>query len=115
MKHCVVVYARPERQWQWSVSLDDTATVGDALAGARAQAVGLDVPWDGAVGIFGALCDRDAVPRDGDRIEIYRPLRADPKVTRRERVKAGRQARDRALSAQPSPPPARNPKAGRQS
>ena len=113
MKRCVVVYALPERQWQWRVSLSDAATVDEALAGARAQAAGLDVPWDGAVGIFGALCDRNAVPRDGDRIEIYRPLRADPKVTRRERVKAGRRERDRALSGLPSPPPGRSSKPGR--
>jgi len=115
MKRCVVVYALPARQWQWRVSLDDSATVGEALAAARAQATGLDVPWDGAVGIFGALCDHNAVPRDGDRIEIYRPLRADPKVTRRERVKAGRQERDRAASRHPSPPPVRTSKPGRQS
>jgi uncharacterized protein len=96
MKRCLVVFARPARQWQWQVSLADSATVADALEQARRQAVGLDVPWDGSVGIFGALCDRNAVPRDGDRIEIYRPLKADPKESRRERVKARRQAQDQA-------------------
>jgi|SRR5688572_16408807 putative ubiquitin-RnfH superfamily antitoxin RatB of RatAB toxin-antitoxin module len=112
MKRCLVVYALPDRQWQWQVTLADPDTIAEALEQARAQAGSLEVPWEGEVGIFGALCDRNAVPRDGDRIEIYRPLRADPKVSRRERVKAGKAERDRALSRRPSPQPARNPKSG---
>ena len=102
MKRCLVVYALPERQWQWQVALADDATVGDALDAAHMQAGDLAVPWEGAVGIFGALCDRNARPRDGDRIEIYRPLRADPKESRRERVKARRKAQDQAGARPPS-------------
>ena len=102
MKRCVVVYALPERQWQWQVTLADTDTVAEALAQARVQAGDLAVPWESQLGIFGALCDRNAVPRDGDRIEIYRPLKADPKESRRERVRARRQARDQAPPRPPS-------------
>ena len=102
MKSCTVVFATPDRQWQWRVELADAGTVGEALQLARAAAGSIDGPWDAPVGIFGALCDRNAVPRDGDRIEIYRPLRADPKVSRRERVKARKRAPDRA-AAPPSP------------
>jgi putative ubiquitin-RnfH superfamily antitoxin RatB of RatAB toxin-antitoxin module len=98
MKRCTVVYATPLRQWMWQVALEDSATVREALEQARAQDPELDVPWEGAVGIFGALCARDAVPADGDRIEVYRPLRADPKESRRARVTARRAARDRASS-----------------
>ena len=98
MKRVVVVFALPERQWTWPLELADAATVGDALERARTAAGDVPVPWEGQVGIFGALCDRSAVPRDGDRIEIYRALRADPKVSRRERAKAVRQARDQAPS-----------------
>ena len=98
MKRCTVAYATPERQWLWVVTLPDSATVADALEQARAQAAGLEVPWNADVGVFGELCDRAAVPRDGDRIEIYRPLKADPKVSRRERVKARKAAQDRELS-----------------
>lgn len=36
-------------------------------------------------GIWGRKCPHDAVLRDGDRIELYRPLKVDPKVARRER------------------------------
>ena len=96
MKRCTVAFALPERQWLWEIELAVGATVGDALAGARAVAEFVEIPWDGAVGIFGVPCDHQFVPRDGDRIEIYRPLRADPKESRRARVKAGRAARDSA-------------------
>ena len=98
MKRCTVAYATPGRQWLWVVTLPDSATVADALEQARAQAAGLDVPWNADVGIFGELCDRAAVPRDGDRIEIYRPLKTDPKESRRERAKARKAAQDRELS-----------------
>jgi len=98
MKRCTVAYATPERQWLWVVTLPDSETVADALEQARAQAAGLDVPWNADVGVFGELCDRAAVPREGDRIEIYRPLKADPKVSRRERAKARKAAQDRELS-----------------
>lgn len=98
MKRCTVVFAMPDRQWSWSVTLDDAGTAGQALDQARAAAGSLEVPWDAPIGIFGALSDRSAVLRDGDRVEIYRPLRADPKESRRARAKAGKQARDSAPS-----------------
>jgi len=97
-----VIFATPQRQWQWQVELHEAGTVGEALDSARAAAGKVEIPWDAPVGIFGALCNRDAVPRDGDRIEIYRPLRADPKESRRERAKARKQAPGSA-AARPSP------------
>jgi len=100
MKRCIVAFATPERQWLWTLLLPADATVADALALARAQAVSVDVPWDADVGIFGELCDRAAVPRDGDRIELYRPLKSDPKESRRARA----QARKAAPGREPSRP-----------
>ena len=104
MKQCTVAFATPSRQWLWKVVLPDEATVADALAQARAQwqearetAEG-NVPWDADVGIFGELCDRSAVPRDGDRVELYRPLTSDPKESRRERARAKKAAPDREPS-----------------
>lgn len=38
------------------------------------------------VGIYGKLKPLDIVLRDRDRVEIYRPLLADPKESRRKRV-----------------------------
>jgi putative ubiquitin-RnfH superfamily antitoxin RatB of RatAB toxin-antitoxin module len=101
MKHCTVAFATPDRQWLWQLQLPDDATVADALAQARVQAAEADVPWEADVGIFGELRDRAAVPRDGDRIEIYRPLKLDPKESRRERARARKAAPDR----ESSPPP----------
>lgn len=99
MKRCQVSFALPVRQWTWQVDLPEQGTVEEALRCARQQAIGLDIPWDTAdVGIFGELCDRAASPRDGDRIEIYRALRSDPKVSRRARAAAGKAAADPASS-----------------
>jgi len=111
MKKCTVAFATPARQWSWQVSLHDEATVADALAEARAQTTGNTapaesiVPWDADVGIFGELCDRSAVPRDGDRVELYRPLTSDPKESRRERARARKAAPDREPSRLPSQSP----------
>ena len=46
------------------------------------------------VGIFGKLKTMDTVLREGDRIEIYRPLQADPKETRRRRAAHRKHAKD---------------------
>jgi uncharacterized protein len=40
----------------------------------------------GNIGIFSKLCTEDTVLNEGDRIEIYRPLKADPKEARRRRA-----------------------------
>jgi uncharacterized protein len=103
MKTCVVVFALPDRQRSWTVSLAEDADVAAALAAARAQAGDESVPWDADVGIFGESCERDAVPRDGDRIEIYRPLRSDPKESRRARAAARRRGLDPAAARLPTP------------
>ena len=97
-KRCTVVYALHEHQRLWTVELPPEASVGDALEAARRQAeagreeeVAAQVPWQSApVGIFGEIVERGHVPEDGDRIEIYRPLQHDPKLTRRERARRHR-------------------------
>jgi putative ubiquitin-RnfH superfamily antitoxin RatB of RatAB toxin-antitoxin module len=99
-KRCQVVYATRASQLTWTVELAETATVADALLTAREMATrdlgaaaALDIPWESAsVGIFGQVCARSTVPADGDRIEIYRPLAADPRERRRERVRTQRRA-----------------------
>lgn len=42
------------------------------------------------LGIFSKAVKPDTVLRDGDRVEIYRPLQADPKAVRRQRAEAGK-------------------------
>jgi putative ubiquitin-RnfH superfamily antitoxin RatB of RatAB toxin-antitoxin module len=41
-------------------------------------------------GIFGELAGPETVLKEGDRVEIYRPLAVDPKEARRRRAAAGR-------------------------
>jgi putative ubiquitin-RnfH superfamily antitoxin RatB of RatAB toxin-antitoxin module len=49
---------------------------------------------DGLVaGVWGRRQPPDHVLRDGDRVEIYRPLRVDPKEARRQRYRIGQRAR----------------------
>ncbi|HET9693365.1 MAG TPA: RnfH family protein [Steroidobacteraceae bacterium] len=45
------------------------------------------------LGIFGAVCEPSRPLRDGDRVEIYRPLKHDPRELRRERAAAARERR----------------------
>src|SRR5262245_48116070 len=86
-KRCVVAYATPTRQYLWEVELAADATIQQAINAARLASNAEDVPWDEAdVGLFGELKTRADIPRDGDRIELYRPLAHDPKESRRDRV-----------------------------
>ncbi len=94
-----MAYATRERQYLWAVELAAEATVADALTAARSVASAAaianpdSVPWEAAaVGIFGEPCERADVPRDGDRIEIYRPLNDDPRQRRREHVRRQRKS-----------------------
>jgi putative ubiquitin-RnfH superfamily antitoxin RatB of RatAB toxin-antitoxin module len=93
-KRCVVAYATRTRQYLWSVELPGQASIADALAAARAAAdPAAAIPWDAApVGIFGEPRARTDVCADGDRIELYRPLRRDPRERRRERVQRERRS-----------------------
>jgi uncharacterized protein len=83
-KKCIVAYAGPVRQYLWPVVLPADATIGEAIEAVKGRAPGAQVPWDTApVGVFGELRSRADRPADGDRIELYRPLRADPRARRR--------------------------------
>lgn len=74
---------------------------GSTLAAALAAA-GLDEPAPGLLGVWGRKAEVGQMLRDGDRVEVYRPLRVDPKRARRERF--GRQgARSAGLFAQRRP------------
>ncbi|HTU66841.1 MAG TPA: RnfH family protein [Steroidobacteraceae bacterium] len=91
-KRCTVAYALPQKQFLWEVELGGEACVADLLEQARLQAAarGEDgpVPWDSpAIGIFGEPCRREDIPRDQDRVEIYRGLVNDPRTSRRARVR----------------------------
>lgn len=89
-----VVYALPAEQAILQVYLLEGATVEDAI---RASGV-LDAHPEidlakNKVGIFSKLVKLDETVRDRDRVEIYRPLIADPKEVRRKRAEEGKVTR----------------------
>ena len=95
-KRCLVVYAGPEGEFCWPLELPAAASIAVALAAARAAAgpAAAALPWDSAaIGVFGERRERDATFADGDRIELYRELRCDPRARRRERAARQRRAR----------------------
>lgn len=87
-----VVYALPHRAEVVQVSLPEDATVKDALSASGLLAKYPDIEPDGAnkIGVFAKLVKLDAVLRDRDRVEIYRPLIADPKAVRKKRAEEGK-------------------------
>jgi putative ubiquitin-RnfH superfamily antitoxin RatB of RatAB toxin-antitoxin module len=92
-KRCTVAWATRTQTHLWNLELPVAANIADALAAARRApgAEQLAIPWDTAqVGVFGELRRRDELFADGDRIELYRPLRHDPRERRRERVRERR-------------------------
>jgi putative ubiquitin-RnfH superfamily antitoxin RatB of RatAB toxin-antitoxin module len=89
-----IAYAEPRRAIQKFFRLAPGSCVADALrlAALEPDFAGVDL-WNGALGIFGRLTRADHALQDGDRIEIYRPLTADPKAARRARAKQARRTK----------------------
>ena len=86
-----VVYALPGEQILLKRQVPAGTTVADAIQASgildKHPEIDLNV---NKLGIFGKLTKADAVLRDKDRIEIYRPLIADPKEVRRKRAEEGK-------------------------
>lgn len=86
-----VVYALPHEQTLLKLAVPEGTTLGEALRLSRIQDKYPEVDVDkGKFGIFGKLSKADTVLREHDRIEIYRPLIADPKEVRRKRAEEGK-------------------------
>jgi putative ubiquitin-RnfH superfamily antitoxin RatB of RatAB toxin-antitoxin module len=82
-----VVYALPDRATEIELRLPPGATVADALE--RSGLAGLHPEVDTLrcpVGIFGRRVQRQRLLAEGDRVEVYRPLVAQPKDARRQRA-----------------------------
>ncbi len=82
-----ICYAAPDLQVRKPVRVDAGATVQQAImqSGVMRECTAIDLTVC-RVGIYGKLKTLETVLRDKDRIEIYRPLIADPMDTRRRRV-----------------------------
>lgn len=86
-----VTYAKPERQEVVSLKLPAGSTIKQAIeaSGLMARYPEIDLAKT-KVGIYGKLSRMDTVVRDRDRIELYRPLIADPKEVRKQRAAEGK-------------------------
>lgn len=84
----------PERQQLVRLDVPEGTTAMAAVEQAGLEERLPEVEVDpGRIGIFGRLCKPDTVLRDGDRVEVYRPLKADPKEVRRRMAELERRRR----------------------
>ncbi len=83
-----VVYALPAGQTVVRLCVSTQATVKQAIerSGLLAQHAEIDITT-ARVGVFGKRVRLDAPLNAGDRVEIYRGLKVDPKEARRRRVR----------------------------
>lgn len=89
--HVEVVYARPELQEVTKLSLPEGSTVGQAIeaSGLLAKHPEIDLAKN-KLGVYAKLTKVETPLRDRDRVEIYRPLIADPKEVRKQRAAEGK-------------------------
>lgn len=86
-----IVYGYTDRQLLLSLDVAESATIEQAIeqSGIMQQFDDIDLSVN-KVGIFGKLTKLSTGLKSGDRIEIYRPLLADPKEVRRRRAAEGK-------------------------
>ena len=86
-----VVYALKDKQELVALKLSSGATAREAVehSGLLEKYPEIDFARN-KLGVFARLVKPDAVLRDRDRVEIYRPLIADPKEVRKQRAAEGK-------------------------
>jgi putative ubiquitin-RnfH superfamily antitoxin RatB of RatAB toxin-antitoxin module len=84
-----IAYATPEKQVLLKIEAPVDCTVANAieLSGIREEFPDMELDPK-AVGIFSRKVSMDHELKEGDRVEIYRPLVADPKEMRKQRARA---------------------------
>jgi len=89
-----VAFAIPDEQVIIPISIAEGANVEEAIiqSGIMERFPQINLEKD-KIGIFSKICKKDAKLRDKDRIEIYRPLIADPKEMRKLRAAQGKAMR----------------------
>jgi uncharacterized protein len=90
--HVEVVYALPEHHESVQLRLPEGACVKQAIEASGLLALFPDIDPGGRnkLGIYARLVKPDEPLRDQDRLEIYRPLIADPKAVRKKRAEDGK-------------------------
>lgn len=91
-----VAYAKPDEQVILAVQAMSGITLSQAVekSGIMQRFPEIDLKTN-KFGIFGKAAKADTPLRDGDRVEIYRPLIADPKEQRKKRAAEGKQLKKR--------------------
>lgn len=85
-----VVFAMQAQQCLLPVRLSQGSTVADAIKASGIAARFPDEDLDACkVGVWGRVVSRARVLADGDRVELYRPLRLDPREARRQLAAVG--------------------------
>ena len=86
-----VAYALPKKQLILPIKVKEGTTAEEAIkiSGIIKKFPEIDLNMN-QIGIFGKLTQKDHVLRERDRVEIYRPLIADPKEIRRQRAAEGK-------------------------
>ena len=87
-----ITYALPDRQELVTIDLPEGSTVMQAVeaSGLLQKYPEIDPGGVNKLGVFAKLAKADTVLRDRDRVEIYRPLIADPKEVRRQKAAEGK-------------------------
>ncbi|MEI7783413.1 MAG: RnfH family protein [Betaproteobacteria bacterium] len=97
--HCLA----PRQVQEYQLDLPEGANAQQALQACGIWGEPLEQDTSGwQIGIWGRRCSASSDLHEGDRLELYRPLRVDPKVARRERFK-GQGARSAGLFARRRP------------
>lgn len=82
-----VIYALPKEQITFTVSVEQGATAQQAIEASGILAKYPEIELNkNKLGIYSRLIKLDTVLQDGERVEIYRPLIADPKEMRKRRA-----------------------------
>ncbi len=82
-----VVYALPEKQYLRTVTVPEGSTIEQAVIASGLPELRRDINLaENKVGIYSRAAKLQDIVQDGDRVEIYRPLLADPKELRRQRA-----------------------------
>lgn len=86
-----VIYAEVARVWRCRLELPAEATVGEALGSAADQMSSWPLAAREAnrLAVFGRDVEASYRLKDGDRLELLRPLLCDPKDARRQRARQG--------------------------
>lgn len=85
--HIEVAYATPERQYIAKITVPEGTTLIEAIKQSEITRIYPELDIEQAdCGIWGKVKPKTTILCDGQRIEIYRPLIADPKESRRKRA-----------------------------